>query len=219
MGKYSGVIFDMDGLIFDTEIVYLETNVRLAPKYGLVGLDHDYMMTCIGISDKEVYEKYRNDFPNVSKENMDAFISAGHQEVRAFFESGQTQLKPGARELLAVLKKENIPCVVASSNLREFIELLLEKAGIQDYFAGIVSANEVKQAKPDPEIVEKAVALLQLKPSECVMLEDSLNGVRAAYSASVPVIVVPDLLSPDFEMKDKASHIVPSLFEVTELIL
>ncbi|MGX6978573.1 HAD family hydrolase [Vagococcus elongatus] len=219
MTNYQGVIFDMDGLLFDTEQVYLDVNVTLAPDFGLHGLDKSYMMNFIGISDEEVFATIRKDFSHLPSKTLDDFFYAGRSLVREMFEGGKTPLKPGAVETLELLRKHQIPSVIASSNLREFIELLTEKANIDHYFSGIVSANEVERAKPDPEIVIKATELLSLEPEKCLMLEDSLNGVRASHEANVDVIVIPDLIAPNPEMTSKAKVIVDNLFEAHPYIV
>ncbi|TLG80871.1 HAD family hydrolase [Vagococcus zengguangii] len=214
MKNYQGVIFDMDGLLFDTEKVYMNVNVEIAPNYGIEGMTHDYLMGVVGLSDEECYETYRRDFPEVSQAQMDAFIKDGHERVTEVFASGNVPLKPGARELLTFLAEKEIPCVIGSSNLRKFINLLTEKANISHFFKGTICAEDVKRAKPDPEIVDKAVALLDLSPAECLMLEDSLNGARAAHAAGVDVVVIPDLIQPNEEMKEKALAISSHLSEI-----
>lgn len=216
---YKGIIFDMDGLLFDTETIYCEASITLAPKYGITGYDEALYMRYVGISDEELQQAYYDDFADVPNEAIDAFMAEGHQEVKKMFLAGRAALKPGVVELLRHFKQENIPCVVASSNMRVFIDILLEQAKIRDFFIDIVSAEDVKRAKPDPEIVQKAVATLGLTAEECLMLEDSFNGVAAAYSAGVDVIMVPDLLQPTAEVQAKTLCVLSDLKEVKESLI
>lgn len=216
--SYKGIIFDMDGLLFDTESIYCDVHTALAPDYGIKGYDEAYYMRHVGKSDEELHEAFYTDFISAGKEAIDEFIQVTYAETERRFEAGLVDLKPGARELLDQLKEQNIPCIIASSNLRRFIDILVREAGISDYFIDIVSSEDVKRAKPDPEIVEKAVARLGLESSECLMLEDSINGVRAAYGAGVDVVVVPDLLQPNSEMIEKSESIVTSLVDVKEML-
>lgn len=110
------------------------------------------------------------------------------------FSLGAVQLKPGVIELLDFLEEHRIPKVVASSNQRHIIELLLEKNQLTNYFETIVSAENVKRAKPDPEIFLLAHEYLGTKKQETLVLEDSKNGILAAASAEIPVIMIPEFV-------------------------
>ncbi|MFW8053878.1 HAD family hydrolase [Vagococcus fluvialis] len=218
MEKISGIIFDMDGLILDTEAIYCECNVSTAPKYGLKGFDKAYYKEEIGLSEEHAYQKYLSDFDYVSKESIDGFYKESRQKVKDIFDTSGAPLKPGVIELLDYLKEQDIPCVVASSNTTEMINQLLSKANLLPYFKGIVSGDEVTHAKPHPEIVEVALEKLGSPAAETVMLEDSLNGIRASFTAGVPVIMVPDLLEPTEEAIEKTHRIKADLFEVLAYI-
>ncbi|HCM89415.1 MULTISPECIES: HAD family phosphatase [Vagococcus] len=218
MKKISGVIFDMDGLILDTEAIYSASNIEMAKKYGLKGYDEAYYKTEIGLSEEHVFKKYIEDYPYLAEPMIREFFDESRQVVRETFKETGAPLKKGIVELLTYLKKVNIPCIVASSNTEETIEDLLIKANLKDYFIGSVSSNDVTHAKPDPEIVEKALEKLGTKRNETVMLEDSLNGIRASYSAGVPVIMVPDLLEPTDEAIEKSYMIKKDLLEVLTFI-
>lgn len=217
--KVKALIFDMDGLLFDTEEIYCAANLELAPDFGMKEYSKEYYFQYVGVSDEETHNAYYKDFAYLGKEKIDAFVRAGHIKVREMFQAGMAPLKPGVKELLAYLAEAEIPSIVASSNNREFIELLLEQSQISHHFVGTVSGEDVKRAKPDPEIVLKAIAELGFAAEECLMLEDSFNGVRASYSADVPVIMVPDLLAPTPEMEEKCVAILPSLHEVKDFLI
>lgn len=218
MEKISGVIFDMDGLILDTEAIYSVSNIEIAKKFGLEGYDESYYKTEIGLSEDHVLKKYIQDYPNFSEKRIREFFDASRKSVRETFKKEGAPLKKGIVELLNYLKQEKIPCIVASSNTKETIEDLLIKADLKDYFIGYVSSNDVTHAKPDPEIVIKALEKLGTKKNETIMLEDSLNGIRASYSAGVPVIMVPDLLEPTAEAIEKSYMIKKDLLEVLTFI-
>ena len=218
MKKVSGVIFDMDGLILDTEAIYCESNIAIAPEFGLKGFDKEFYKQEIGLSEEHAYEKYLKDFSYLPIEAIDGFFKASRERVRATFATKGAPVKPGIVEILTYLKEENIPCVVASSNTEDAIEQLLNKADLMKFFQGTVSGNDVTHAKPHPEIVELALSKLGTKAEETLMLEDSLNGIRASYSANVPVIMVPDLLEPNEEALEKAYSVKKDLFEVLEFI-
>lgn len=218
MKKISGVIFDMDGLIFDTEAVYCKNNIEISKKFNMPGYGKEYYTSEVGLGEKAVYEKYIKDFPMLSTDEIDQFFKESRESTWEDFSTVGAPVKPGARELLEYLNEQGIRCVVASSNNREAIDILLEKADMEKYFDGIVSGNDVEHAKPHPEIVEKAVEILGTEKNETVMLEDSLNGIRASFTAGVPVIMVPDLVLPNDEAKEKTWMIEDSLFDVLDYI-
>ncbi|MGX4686956.1 HAD family hydrolase [Vagococcus sp. JNUCC 83] len=218
MKKISGVIFDMDGLIFDTESVYSKNNIEIAQKFKMPGYNAEYYKTEVGLGEKAVYEKYIKDFPMLTQDEIDQFFKESRASTWDDFSTVGAPIKPGMEELLTYLNNHGIKCVVASSNNREAIDLLLEKAGLLDKFSGIVSGNDVIHAKPNPEIVEKAVDILGTSKEETVMLEDSLNGIRASYTAGVPVIMVPDLILPNDEAIEKTLTIKDSLYDVLDYV-
>ena len=218
MTTIKALIFDMDGLLFDTEEIYCQANLAMAPQFGLTGYDRDYYARYIGVSDEESKRMYYRDFAAVGQGVIDDFIAASYAQVRELYRRSGAPLKPGAKELLAYLKQQEIPAIVASSNNREFVDLLLERGGIADYFIGSISGDDVSRAKPDPEIVLKAVAQLGVAPDSCLMLEDSLNGIKASHAAGVPVVMVPDLIAPNAEAEAKCLAIVASLLDVPALL-
>lgn len=213
-----GIIFDMDGLLFDTERVYCQANITVANQIGLP-YSEEYYINHIGISDKELHEIYYQDFSEFGKDKIELFINSGYKEIERIFLDEGVPLKKGAQELLDFCQKNDIKCVIASSNFRSLIEALLTNSNINNFFKGIVSFEDVTRAKPDPEIVIKAVSLLNLPKNNIIMLEDSLNGIKASSSAGVPVIMVPDLVPPNLEAEEKTSHIVSDLSDVISLII
>lgn len=215
---YKGIIFDMDGLLFDTEMVYCEAHTRLAPKFGLSGYDEAYYLSYVGCSDKELHEALYRDFSHAGKEQVSAFIEASYTEVEALFLAGKVPLKPGAKELLTYFKGKNIPCVIASSNLRRFIDILVKTANIDSFFVDIVSSEDVQRAKPDPEIVLKAASVLGVAHSECLMFEDSANGIKAAFDAGVDVVMIPDLIPPTAALEAMAVTVLASLHDVPDYL-
>lgn len=213
MKKVKGIIFDMDGLLFDTESIYCEANLVVAEKYG-IPFDKEVYARFIGISDEEVWQDLHKMYADHGKETVQKFIDESWGMAHDRFKTGEVDLKPGVHELLAYLEEKEIPRVLASSNVRPIIEILLEHAGIRDKFSDIISAEDVKFAKPDPEIFVIASDRLNLSPADCLVLEDSKNGILAAEGAGVPVVMVPDILPPTAELKKKTEAVLPSLHEV-----
>lgn len=213
MKKIDGVIFDMDGLLFDTELIYYQSTQKIADAMNFPYSKEVYL-EFLGVSDEEVQENYHRIYQDFGKEKVDEFIQRSYDDTYQVFESGGVPLKEGVLELLDFLDQEEIPRIVASSNVRPAIELLLDGAGIKERFSGIVSAEDVTRAKPDPEIFQKALANLGTKADNTLIFEDSFHGVTAADAAGIPVIMVPDLLAPTNEIKDKTLEIFESLTQV-----
>lgn len=214
--KYNAVIFDMDGLLFDTELVYYEATQVVADKMGFP-YDKDLYLKFLGVSDEEVWANYHMIFSEFGKTSVQRFIDDSYQETLERFSQGAVQMKPGVGTPL-FLEEHQIPKVVASSNQRAVIELLLKKNNLFERFETIVSAENVQRAKPDPEIFLLANQKLGTAKKETLILEDSQNGILAASAAEIPVVMVPDLLPPSQELIKKTAGVVSSLHEIPALL-
>ncbi|MHC5268251.1 HAD family hydrolase [Enterococcus sp. LJL98] len=219
MKKYQGVIFDLDGLLFDTERLYYQATQEIA---NLMGIPYDQSIyhRYIGISDEELWVVYHDLYDeDFGSEKVDQFIVAIFNRSVEMFEAGEADLKEGVLELLTFLNQHQVAKVIASSNQRRLIDILLKKAGIIDEFETIFSFEDVQRAKPDPEIFKKAHRFLALPQKEILILEDSRNGVLAAHGAGIDVVMVPDLVLPTPDLEAKITKVLPSLLEVPHFII
>ncbi|GCF93364.1 haloacid dehalogenase [Enterococcus florum] len=217
MKNIKGVIFDMDGLIFDTEAIYYKVQQETADRLG-IPFSKEIYLEYIGVADEEVFVDLHERYASHGKELVQQFIDESWGETHRIFKAGEVELKPGALELLQFLEENQIPRIVASSNVRPIIEVLLEHAQIRDKFQGIVSAEDVQLAKPDPEIFMIARERLGTEAEETLVLEDAHHGVMAAVGAAIPVIMVPDLIPPSEELKEKTEAVFTSLHDVIDYI-
>ena len=215
MGKIQGVIFDMDGVLVDTERISFEFWVKSFEKYGYK-YSMDIHLSIIGRNDQSIRnilrETFGTDFPlqeicNYKSESM----------INYLLEEG-TPLKIGVFELLEFLRECNYKIAVATSTHRERAIQRLESVGIKGKFDGIVCGDEIDHSKPDPEIFIKAAERLGLQPKECIVIEDSPAGVEAGYKGGMKVINVPDMKMPDEKMKKQASLICNNLLEVKKYL-
>ncbi|MGN0630589.1 MAG: HAD family hydrolase [Ruminococcus sp.] len=209
------VIFDMDGVIFDSETAVLNGWKEIAEKYGIPDVEIPYRLS-IGsnaeMSKKNFLEYYGEDFPyDIYKEEQRANF---HKK----YDGGKLPLKPGVCELLTYIKEKGMKTAVASSTRFEMVKAEIEAAGLDIYFDVIIGGDHVKKSKPHPEIFLKAAELLSVSLQEAYIIEDSFNGIRAAFSAGAVPVMVPDMQEPDDEMKSKAWKIAGNLFDVIELI-
>lgn len=196
----TALIFDMDGLIFDSERVVQRSWNRAGEVLGIPEMgEHIYHTIGFNVVRREAYFRtaISKDFP------MERF----NELTRAFFRETVAAeglaMKPGVKELLSYAKEKGYRLAVASSSRREHAVDLLTKAGVYDYFDGSVFGDMVKNAKPDPEIYRTACEVIGAAPEETVALEDAPAGVRSAAGAGLRAIMIPDLVQPDEEtMKD-----------------
>lgn len=201
MKEIRGAIFDVDGLLFNTEQLYCDICVELAPNYGIEDYCEAYYKKYLGASNSMLYSIYRNDFPCLSEHDLEHFINAVQSTAETFLTTGNVEIKAGAKEILAFFQKHDIPCVIASNNYTRFIESMLTHHEIRDCFTKVYSFDDVENPKPHPEIVHLAVDFLQVNKDQIVMFEDSNNGAMAAIAAEVPVIMVPDMLPPTKDIR------------------
>lgn len=209
--KYKAVIFDMDGVIFDSERCVIECWKVVAEKYHISNVEQ-VLMKCLGVTYEEgkkiFLEHYGEDFPydERKKERSDLY----HEK----YDGGRLPLKPSIKELLVYLKEKGYKVGVASSTREAVVSKQLTDAKLIEYFDNLTCGDMLERSKPDPDIYLMACDKLGVKPEEAIAIEDSYNGVRSAYRAGMFSIMVPDLVEPDEEMKSFAGKILRSLFDV-----
>lgn len=216
MSKVKTVIFDMDGLMLDTEKIYYQASQETA---DAIGMDYSFEVYAkfIGAGDVQMQTTMKEMYTD--HELLETFFGNSEEELDYLLLNGQVDLKNGLLELLDYLQKQKIPAVVASSTRREMVDKLLDRLDLRKYFKEVVGGDEVPAAKPDPAIFNLAFSKTDIdNKQEALILEDSKNGIRAAHSARIPVILVPDMLEPDGEMEEKTADIVPDLHHVIDYI-
>ena len=208
------VIFDMDGVIFDSERAYISAYQKLAPKYGLNDAEvvHRACMDSIGVNRQKTKEIF---FSYVGHE-FDYL--AYREDVQVELNKSPFELKPGVYELFDWLKEKEAYIALASSTRQVSVTKMLDNADLTKYFKAIVCGDMVSHSKPHPEIFLTAAERLGAEPKDCYVIEDSYNGIRAAHAAGMHPIMVPDILQPDKEIRRLSEVVLPSLFEVKEYL-
>lgn len=197
MKNIKAVIFDMDGVIFDTEKAYIDIWTDVFANHGYV-LDKNIYISLMGTGKENVMrvfkEKYGENLPVIKmyKEKDDILLDRVKKKM--------IPVKDGAYELLTYLKENNFRIALATSSRRERLDLQIKTSDIFEMFDAIICGEDVNNNKPDPEIFLKAAEKLEVTPKECIVIEDSLAGIKGAHAGGMIGFHVQDLKIADEEI-------------------
>ena len=215
MKDFEGIIFDMDGVILDSEKALMDVWIELAKKYNLKNIEEVYLK-CTGANvnkTKEILlDFYGFDFPydKYAKETSDLYF---HK-----YNDYKIPLKKGVFELLNYLKENNKKIILCSSTKKDLVFKELGAHNLLKYFDILITGDMVNKSKPEPDIYLKAIKESNININELFAIEDSYNGVRSATSANLKTIMVPDLIEPNDEMKKLAYIIKNNLLEIIDYL-
>ncbi len=211
IARPKALIFDMDGLLLDSERVALSCFEEAAKQLG-APWTRELALSLVGRSARDcdhlIAQAFGEGFP----------LEALRERFSALYDgkvaAGDIPLKPWVRELLDWLVAARIPRAVATSTFRKRAEAKLARTLLLPYFDALACGDEILRGKPAPDIYELAAQRLGVEPRDCLALEDSNVGIRAAVSASMKAIMVPDLLEPEADIRRYGVPVVPSLKDV-----
>lgn len=210
------VIFDMDGVLFDTESITLQCWLKVCEPYGLKNVKETFIR-CVGTNEvtteKIFLEEYGPKYPihqiKVDEEEL----------VRQTIRKEGPIKKPYSEYILQELTKCGFEIALASSTDEADVRHEIKMAGFDKYFKHVIGGDKVSNGKPDPEIFLKAAAMLGCDPKDAFIIEDSYNGIRAAHKAGAKPIMVPDMLPATDEMRCLAVSVQKDLKGAFEYIL
>lgn len=206
------IIFDMDGLMIDSERVTFECYQERLKDMNLT-MDEEFYKTLLGKPIKGIYQRfydvYGNDFP------IENVIQDVHQLMAERFETEGVPVKKGLVKLLHYLKDNNYKTIVATSSNRDRVDKILAQAKITEFFDDSICGDEVTKGKPNPEVFLKSCQKLGVNVDEAIVLEDSEAGIQASYDANIKIICIPDMKYPEKQYEEKTFKILKDLTEVT----
>lgn len=209
------VIFDMDGLMINSEVVTFECYQKVLEEMNHT-ISREFYVTLLGKNvawgKARFQEEYGEEFP------FDEVIKKVHAMMAHRFKTEGIPLKPGLVELLTYLKENNYKTIVATSSNRTRVDQILSHSGLTQFFDDSICGDEVTQSKPNPEIFVKACGKLGVATDEAVVLEDSEAGIQAAHGGNIKVICIPDMKYPEPQFVEKTTKIVNSLHDVIDYV-
>ena len=205
------IIFDMDGTLFSTEPIYFKCYQAAAAEVGL-NFTFELFEQCIGISTEEARPLMLSYFGR--EVDIDQIYRGCCERVDKYIKENPIPFRPGAKEAVEFFHKRGFQMGIATSNVREWVEKILEKNGLLSYFSIIVTSDDVAKPKPDPEVFLRCAQQLGADVAQCLVFEDSIAGATAAISAGMRTVVVPDLKQPDTFVREHAFKIYKSLEDI-----
>ncbi|MCI5503495.1 MAG: HAD family phosphatase [Anaerobutyricum sp.] len=209
------VIFDMDGLMFDTEQITCRAFMEKGEEYGLP-LDKEKFVQILGLNSTSIISQYQELYGDrVDGEKLYREIGGRKQEI---LEKEGLPVKKGLFELLDAIEKAGIKKAVASGSDQEVIDRFVTDAGLKERFDMMISSKAVERGKPYPDVFLEICRQLEVAPSDTLVLEDSDNGVKAAVAGGIPVINIPDLVEIPKNLQEQCLDVKESLLDVIPYI-
>lgn len=215
MKKWEAVIFDMDGTLFDTETISMKAWKRVGEKLHLPTSD-TFILSLIGRTRKDQQVIFDTYMPKGWPQEEACRLHTLYKKEEK--QQNGVPLMGDVKVLLEMVKNKGYRIAMATSASAEDVEFNLHHAGIAPYFEIIVNEEMISQGKPAPDVYLKTAEMLGVQPQKCLVVEDSLNGVRSAYRANTNVVMIPDKVSPTKEIETMCDYILNSLDELKKMI-
>ena len=211
--RVQAVIFDMDGLLMDSERIGLTVMHECGCLQGY-SIPVEMVRETIGSNKHSSSDFYHQFFPDLDTDRLFLDFKNAMCELA---KQGKIPLKKGALELLEAIKQNNLPMAVASSSGRETIGIYLDAAGISGYFDTLMTGSGLP-SKPAPDVFLKTAEAMNVLPEKCLVLEDSIHGVQAGRNAGMTVVMIPDMIPYTEDLKPYCDYVLPDLSAVIPLL-
>ena len=208
-------VFDMDGLMFDTEAVFMKAWDYVGQKVG-IGPAGFMVIETLGMNLERTKQMWRDRFGGMCDEDQVTRLT--YEFIDNYYDNNHVPVKKGLYNILQYLQGKGYKLAVASSSPRKDVMAHLEDADVFKYFDAVVCGDMVERSKPEPDIYLKVCDLIGESPAECYALEDSESGLNAAIASGCKTIMVPDLWQPDDGMKKRVAAVCTDLDEVITYI-
>ncbi|MBQ9264708.1 MAG: HAD family phosphatase [Clostridia bacterium] len=212
--KIDAVIFDMDGLLIDSERIGIDVMHESGKQLGF-DVSKEHVRSTLGASYQSSYAFYHRLYPGLDVHAMFVGFSKMMKEKAL---RGELPLKKGAKELLSYLKAQGIPRAIASSSPLHMVQAYLSQTGVLDDFSAFATGSDNLPSKPNPDIFLQAAQRLNAAPEHCMVLEDSINGVKAGRAAGMTVCMVPDMIPYTDTLAPYCDHVLDDLSQVIPLL-
>lgn len=208
------VVFDMDGLLFDTEAIAREAMAAAALRLGFE-MPEQVFLAMVGLPEEASRARLRDHYGDGF--DVDAYWTATDDDFRKLL-IGRKFLKAGVLELLELLDRINLRRAIVTSSQHAHVQRNLSLHDLVGRFHLVVANGDYPRGKPDPDPFLTAARKLDIDPENCLALEDSLNGIRSAAAAGMMTIMVPDLIQPTEDIRKLCLRVARDLHEVRELL-
>jgi HAD superfamily hydrolase (TIGR01509 family) len=215
------IIFDMDGLMFDTERVFVHAWDYAGEKTG-IGKAGYMVMKTLGASISATSEIWKKEYG--AQFDVNVFRKHSKEFISGYYQNHATPIKDGLYELLDYLKSTDYLLGISTSSSRQEVDVHLKSAGLTGCFHAIADRDLVENSKPAPDLYLKACTMLDVIPAQCIALEDSKNGFLSACSAGCKTIMIPDLWQPDesimrllFACCNSLNDVIPIIAEIQKV--
>lgn len=189
--KARALLWDMDGILFDTEKRSIDSIIDIVGRQNLT-ITREYIIAHMGMGPKDLLRTYQNHLGPTFDAQL--YWDTYWQERNAHYDACGMPLMTGARELLKAASEKGIPCILASSSPQKQVIKSLERAGVYQYFKDVVGGDMFDHSKPEPDIYLTAASLAKVSVQDCLVMEDSLNGLIAGRGAGARTIMIPDVV-------------------------